>query len=238
VGEKHPSVPESALRGAVRTSLDSPGPTPGQLARRARSIAVLERLGVPHNARLPAVEDDASVALRPPEEIARRCIAVAVCAVKGELNDQELIDELVADFAAESFFSPREAAFVRNPSPARQELVDNAWGYEIVHVLLWSLGYLKELKPPNEICDVPGEAGIIRGRHADDLAADAHPRQVGELLDMADLYYHYHWSAIELRLHGQSSDALDEEIIHERHRALNWLIRYMNQEWDDVQTDT
>jgi len=30
----------------------------------------------------------------------------------------------------------------------------------------------------------------------------------------------------------------NEEIIVERHRALNWLIRYMNQDWDDVTTDT
>ncbi len=31
-----------------------------------------------------------------------------------------------------------------------------------------------------------------RDNHAEGLAANAQPRQVGELLDMADLYYHYH----------------------------------------------
>jgi len=238
VGGKHPGVPESALQGHVRTNLDSPRPTPSQLGRRERSLEILKRLGVPYLATLPTVEDDASIAPRQPDEIARRCVAVALCAVKGELNDKDLINRLVADFGAEPYLSPQEAAFIRNQSPTRQELADNAWGYEVVHVLLWSLGYLPELKPPNEICDVPGEAAIVRDHHAEGLEANAHARRVGELLDMADLYYHYHWSAIELRLHGQSSDALNEEIIRERHRALNWLIRYMDQDWDDVQTDT
>jgi hypothetical protein len=39
------------------------------------------------------------------------------------------------------------------------------------------------------------------------------------------------------RLH-RASDKLNEEIIGERHRALNWLIRYMDQEWDEITTDT
>ncbi|MEO7730336.1 MAG: DUF4272 domain-containing protein [Kofleriaceae bacterium] len=30
----------------------------------------------------------------------------------------------------------------------------------------------------------------------------------------------------------------NEELITERHRALNWLIRYMGQSWDNVTTDT
>jgi uncharacterized protein DUF4272 len=237
-GEKSLPVPESALQGQVRTSLDSQRSTPGQVERRARSIEVLKGLGVPYLAELPVVEEDASIIPRRIGEIAQRCVAVALCAVKGELKDQASIDRLVADFGAESFFSPREAAFIHNQRPTRQELVDHAWGYECVHVLLWSLGYLKELKPPNEVCDVPGEVAVIRDHHAEGLEANAHPRKVGELLDMADLYYHYHWSAIELRPKGRRSDALNEEIIRERHKALSWLIRYMDEDWDDVQTDT
>ena len=46
------------------------------------------------------------------------------------------------------------------------------------------------------------------------------------------------WAAVDLRIKGQPSPKANEEIIVERHRALNWLIRYMNQDWDDVTTDT
>jgi len=82
------------------------------------------------------------------------------------------------------------------------------------------------------------ETAIIRDQGPTNFIAKARPRPLSEILDMADLYYRLHWAAIDLRLKGNRSPAVDEEIVQERHRALNWLIRYMNQEWDDVQTDT
>lgn len=51
-------------------------------------------------------------------------------------------------------------------------------------------------------------------------------------------HYRLHWAAIDLRIKERSSEKINEEIIRERHRALNWLIRYLNQDWDDVSTDT
>ncbi len=162
---------------------------------------------------------------------------MAICAVKGETGDQAFADELVARFAAQDLFSPRETAFIKSSMPSKQELIDAAWGYEVVHVLLWSLGYLDKLQPPSLVCDVPSEVGIIR-ENGRNLAAHAQLRSMAEIMEQADLYYHLHWSAIELRLRNTPSPSLDEGIIRERHRALNWLIRYMNQEWDDVETDT
>lgn len=61
---------------------------------------------------------------------------------------------------------------------------------------------------------------------------------MSEILDQADYYYRLHWAVIELRLNGRSSGKANEEIIDERHKALNWLIRYMGQNWDDITTDT
>jgi hypothetical protein len=55
---------------------------------------------------------------------------------------------------------------------------------------------------------------------------------------MADYYYRLHWAAIELRINNKESTKIDEGIIRERHRALNWLIRYLDQDWDEVTTDT
>jgi hypothetical protein len=79
---------------------------------------------------------------------------------------------------------------------------------------------------------------LIRKSDPKSFVVDAKSRPLPELLDMADFYYRLHWAAIDLRLKGQKSDVANEEIIQERHRALNWLIRYMDQEWDDVTTDT
>ncbi len=119
-----------------------------------------------------------------------------------------------------------------------RELIDYTWRYECVHVFMWALNYNQELKPPNTICDVAADVSHIRETGPERFVSSARIRPMNEILDMADLYYHLHWAAIELRIHGKKSESLDEGIIRERHRALNWLIRYMDQEWDEISTDT
>ncbi len=189
---------------------------------------------------MPVVEDERQIEPRTSREVAQRCIAVVLCAVKGETQgeDQEFIEQLVQDYDAEACFSPAEACFIRSATPEHQELIDYCWRYECVHVFLWALGQFDNLQPPNTICNVADEVDLIRGAVPRGFIEDAKLRPQSEILDVADLYYRLHWAAIHLRLHGQQSDAIDEGIIRERHRALNWLIRYMNQEWDDVTTDT
>lgn len=236
--QKYPSVPEKVLQGKARTNLDSPQPTPSQLARKAKSIAAMKELGLPFTEHLPVVEDEASIKPRSAEEIAERALALAIAAVKGEANDQRLVDELIARYSARQLFTPAELAFITNQSPMRQQLTDFAWQYECIHILLWSLGHIEKLQPPNEICNVPSDISIIRELGRQKLSSTAKPRSLSEILDQADLYYRLHWAAIELRLHGKRSDKANEEIIDERHKALNWLIRYMGQDWDDLTTDT
>ena len=235
---KYPTVDEKALKGKARTSLDSPQPTQSQLARKAKSIGVIKGLGLPVTDHLPVVEDEASITPRSREEIAERALALAISAVKGESNDQKLVDSLITQFSAKQLFTPAELAFITNHSPTQQQLIDFAWQYECVHVLLWSLGHIEKLQPPNHVCDVPAEVSIIRSLGREKLSSTAHPRPLSEILDQADYYYRLHWAAIELRLNGNRSDKVNEEIIDERHKALNWLIRYMGQNWDDVTTDT
>lgn len=235
---KRKEVSERDLKGIVRTNLDSPAPTPAQLARRERNTAAVKRLGLPTLATLPVVEDESTLSPRSKEEVGRRCLATLVCAIKGEGVEKKVLDQVILTFSASSFLSPEESAFIRKTEPTRQEMIDFAWRYECVHVFLWALGHLNELKGPSTICDVATEAALVRDLGPDGLLSKAMPRPLAEILDMADLYYRLHWAATELRLHGKRSDEADEGIIRERHRALNWLIRYMGQEWDDVQTDT
>ena len=85
-------VPETALRGVIRTNLDSPRPTPAQLARKQRSIAAVMQLGLPCIDHLPVVEDESEIQPRGRDEIGQRCLAVAICALKGESNDQDLVE--------------------------------------------------------------------------------------------------------------------------------------------------
>ena len=235
---KYPAVEEKALQGKARTNLDSPQPTPSQLARKAKNIAAVKELGLPFTEHLPVVEDETSIKPRSAKEIAERALALAIVAVKGEANDQQLVQELIARYTARELFTPAELAFITNRSPTQQQLTDFTWQYECLHVLLWALGHIEKLQPPNQICNVPAEVAIIRDLGRQKLSSTARPRPPSEILDQADYYYRLHWAAVELRIHGKSSDKADEGIIRERHKALNWLVRYMDQEWDDVTTDT
>ena len=236
--QKYPRVEEKTLQGKVRTNLDSPQPTRSQLGRKAKSIAAIKELGLPYTDYLPVVEEEATIKPRSPEEIAERALALAIAAVKGEANDQEFVDSLIERYSAKQLFTPAELAFITNHSPTKQELIDFTWQYECVHVLLWSLGHIEKLQPPNQICDVPGDIAIIKALGREKLSSTARPRPLSEILDQADYYYRLHWAVIELRLNGKSSDTANEGIIRERHKALNWLIRYMDQNWDDITTDT
>lgn len=231
-------VPEAELQGVARTSLDSPSPTQAQLDRKQRSTALIEALGLPWLETLPVVEDESKLVPRARDEVAARCVATEICAVKGETNDNQMVQLVASSFAARAFFSAEERAFFDNPAPSQRDRARFAWRYECAHVLLWALGYLSDLNPPDVVANVPREAAIFADKGPQHFAPDAELRPLHEILDQTDLYYRLHWAVIHLRLKGAPHPSANEQIIMERHRALNWLIRYMGQSWDHVTTDT
>ncbi|MDP6045500.1 MAG: DUF4272 domain-containing protein [Phycisphaerae bacterium] len=235
-----PTVDESQLQGVVRTNMDSPEPTAAQLARKARSIEQVKAMGLPFIEHLPVVEDQTQIEPRTPQEVASRCLAVAICALKGETQGQEaeFVDGLVKEYGAEGYFSPQEAVFIKDPAASEQELVNFCWRYECVHVFMWALGRVDGMASPGAICDVAHDIGAIRDAGPEAFISQAELRSQADILDMADLYYRLNWAAVEMRVKGAESDAIEEGIVCERHRSLNWLIRYMGQDWDDVTMDT
>jgi hypothetical protein len=208
-------------------------------ARKARSIAVLRKEGVPYVEHLPPIETATEIKPRSTQEVALRAIALAVVAVKGETLDQKLALELVQRFDIRSALSPDERAFIDDPTPSEHDRVQFAWRYEGLGVMLWALNFEPELGRPDRIVDVPRAVGLLRDLGRDGFIANAKLRPVDELLDQADLIYRYHWAVVNARVTGKQPPAgLDPGIVYERHYALNWLIRYSDQEWDEVSTDT
>jgi len=58
-------------------------------------------------------------------------------------------------------------------------------------------------------------------------------------LNEAELIYRYHWAVVDARDNGNVTPSeIDSNVVLERHYTLNWLIGYMDQQWDDVSTDT
>ncbi|MDH3742493.1 MAG: DUF4272 domain-containing protein [Hyphomicrobiales bacterium] len=218
---------------------DEPSVSPDALRRKQRSMAQLAAEDVPTVDHLPVIESQAEVTLRSTEDAAVRAMALMVVAVKGEGLEQERLDGIVEKYQLADAFSPNETAFMRDTSPSQHDSVQFLWRYEAANTLLWALGFLSELSRPQDICDAAHVTSFLQQRSRDQFIADARLRPVDEILDQADLIYRYNWAVRNARINGHEAPAgLDSGIIQERHYALNWLIGYMGQDWDDISTDT
>jgi len=105
--------------------------------------------------------------------------------------------------------------------------------------LLWALGFVAQLGKPAQICDVEFAARTMTERTTPQFIEDSELRPIADILDQADLIYRYHWAVRNARMKGQQLPAaLHPGVTEERHYALNWLIGYNEQAWDQVTTDT
>ena len=207
--------------------------------RKKRSEESLKISGIPINPHLPVIESEDEITLRSPEDIAKRAIALLAVAVRGEgLEQQEAIDILTERKVWEST-TPKERAFLLNKNPTEQERINFTWRYEGLWVLLWALGHIEELGMPTSICDVPHAVRIVLDIPAETFIGQAKSRSKSEILDETDFIYRYHWAVVDARLKGNETPGnLDPGVVYERHYTLNWLIGYLDQEWDDISTDT
>jgi hypothetical protein len=214
--------------------------TPGEATqRKRRSESVLRRDGVPINVNLPVIETENQAHFRSKQDVAYRALALLVVAVKGEGLEQPMVERLVTQYKLDSYFSPNERAFIRNTSPSAHDRTQFVWRYESAWVLLWALGYVDHLSKPSAICDVKRAVSIMRERTDAQFLAEAKSRPPAELLDEADLIYRYDWAVVDARVNGKPAlSGIEPDVVYERHYALNWLVGYMDQNWDDVSTDT
>jgi hypothetical protein len=214
-------------------------PSKEAIDRKAFSESILLRQNVPVNKTLPVIESESDSKRRTVEEIAFRALSLLVVAVKGEGMEHPSVLKLAKAYGLEPRFTPKERAFLGIERPSEHDRVQFIWRYESAWTLLWALGYVDELDKPVASCDVRKAVAIMKDRTARRFISDSRLRPLGRILDEADLVYRYHWAIVDARLKGQPAPSgLDQDVIMERHYALNWLIGYMDQEWDDISTDT
>lgn len=213
--------------------------SPEALQRKERSETVLRSEGVPVNKFLPVIETEKTAKRRTKEEVAYRALALLVVAAKGGGLEQALVEKFIADYGLRRHFTPKETVFLKTASPSEDELNEFVWRYEAAWVMLWALGYVEKLEKPIATCDVTRAVRFMRERSTKQFLADAKLRSAGEILDQADRIYRYHWAVVDARVSGKNAPAdLEPGVAMERHHALNWLFGYMDQDWDDITTDT
>jgi hypothetical protein len=178
--------------------------------------------------------------VRAPQEVARRAMVLAIVAARAEpdgLSEAET-RQLLDQREMMAHLTPAERDFIGRDDPPIELRARFTWRYEGIVVLLWALRHLRELGVPNQICSVPEIAGLLF-RADETFVTQAKLRPVHEILDAADLIYRYDWACVDARVNNRPPPAgLDPGIVYERHYALNWLIGYRGQHWDDVSTDT
>lgn len=218
------------------------------IQRKERSERILTEQGIPFNSHLPARAGEEDTRIRTLDEVARRAVALCLAALKGEClgagesaeDTAALVQEVIDKYDADSFFSPAERSFIQQHGAEQQEVISFSWGYEAYHVMLWALGYVRELGAPTQLCNVGQAVGYLQQCDTfEDFVSQASFRSASEILDEADLIYRYNWVCVDSRVKGTAPPAgLNGGVAYERHRALNWLICYLDQEWDEVRTDT
>lgn len=216
-------------------------------ARKERSNKCLAAEGVPVCAALPPIVGDAAYLPRSVEEVAQRTLGILLTSVFAELVSSRGVEaarasiaDLLEQYSARDFLSPGERAFISGPAPEGKSLADFTWRYECAWVGLWALGLVDTLAYPRAVCDVGGMAAMVRdcGDYPGFLRS-CRLRAPSRILDEADRTYRYDWACADARVNGRDVPAgLDPGVVVERHRMFNWLIRYMDADWDDVRTDT
>lgn len=206
-------------------------------SRKRRSIAILQREGVPFIEHLPMIEDSTSAARRSPQEVALRAIALGIVAEYALRGDHHFARDLVERFSIRPSLSPAERMFIDEAQPTRAARAEYSWRYESFAVLMWALQHLEGLARPDKPAEVEALIGILATQGRDRFVGEARLRPLEEMLDQADLVYRYAWAVRQAQLTGRPAPAaLAPAAVLERHRALGWLVG--GEDWDEVSTDT
>lgn len=220
--------------------------------RKERSEKIISSKGLTVNKFLPCIEGSDSVKLRSLDEICRRAIAalisVQICFEREE-GSQENIDffkSMLENFGVSGCLNKKEQR-VADGSCDKQDLVDVVWEYECYWALVWALGLVEDITDASNICDCEKAVKLVSETNSfEEFRAKCSLRGVEEILDMLDLYYRYHWAAVENRLDPKCEiGKLSGDVAVERRRGLEWLVlrededEYENEnDWYDISLDT
>lgn len=213
-----------------------------QNVRKANSEKVLASKNIKVNANLPCIASESETTIRSPKEIAQR---VSVLAVTNFVAFNSLSGEQATNYLKShglwDFVTPNEKVFLANPTDEKKS--NETWKCEGIWTLMWALNKVDNLGFPDELCNLgniaPEAYPVGPGKDPKgfiDSITEARPKR--EILDENDLYYRFEWACVDARISNKQINGINPGVVYERHYALNWLINYMGQDWDDVSCDT
>lgn len=219
--------------------------------RKQENIIFLKSKNIKTLESLPHIEAYEDIQIREKKEIVDRALGLVLIALyaeslmssEGDIEEsRNFVNKVMAIYEAYDVFSPKEKTFFESNSPSQAEVINFSWQYEPYVVMLWALGFYsaeEALGVPAEICDVPKAAKTLNQfRSYKEFFGASEVLDKELIVDQADLIYRYNWVSVDERINNVTGNELVWSITMERHKALNWLISYGHDDWDDVGTDT
>ena len=207
------------------------------LARKAATEAALAARGIVVPDSLPPLVCEDELSLRERDDVVERARALLLVALRAESvasGEPMAVEILLSKMPlGDDALSPLERAFLDQDAPSQHDCAQFVWRYESLLLLEWALGLTPELPFPA----LAGDAAAIVATLIEMRGPALRP--AGEILDALDLHYRLHWAVRQSRLKKQGELAgVDADVVMERHRALNWLVRFQHAGWDVVDTPT
>lgn len=213
-----------------------------QQLRKEKNEKILEENAIKINRNLPCIESEEETTLRTPKEIAQRVSALAVVnLVAFNSISPEEATEYLQNYNLWDFTTENEKEFLANPTDDKK--ANESWKCEGIWVLMWALNKIETLDFPDEFCDLenidPDNYPVGQDKDPNIfIDSIVSIRSKSEILNANDLYYRFNWACVDERINGREIEGINPGIVYERQYALNWLINYMDQDWDSVSCDT
>lgn len=146
------------------------------------------------------------------------------------------VQQMIDMYGAAGYFTADEIEFLNEVHPSKEVCDRYQMYYEYSNVMLWALGYIKELSFPDVSCNSSSIVQIIFNYSTvEELAHHAQLQDNATMLDALDLIQRYEWACHDaIKKHFSIPAKLDPMIVVYRHHAMKWLISDTEEVWNKV----
>ena len=201
-----------------------------------KNIEILKQDNIPFIEHMKAIPFNSCTSLRSKEEIISRMLAdyaIATCALYSLGGNADIVhsvlDQMDEKLNIKSTLTVEDINFlnaIAEQNVSKQDLQDVTWVFEECAMLMWTLSLID--KPAsNKECNVEQLDNFFFSiKNYDELSSQCSIRSKEEILEQADLLFRYHWACREARMKGKQLPQLNEMIVQEQRRALEWVLNW------------
>jgi len=179
--------------------------------------------------------------LRTSSACAQRCVILYGIISAGHGEERSKIICWLKDENLWEHVSKQEIEFLESTSPSEPQIVNATWRIEALHLLLWALNKINSASNLSDMCNVGSIQTVCNFylTNTNNFIGSAKFRKENEIYELNELIYESHWNVRDAQINDKEiPDQLNSGLVQERHYAINWLMGYCGQEWDEISTDT